>query len=47
MNGTANLIVPPRLERGDTIGLVAPAGPILNEEEFLGLLGESGIKVQE
>jgi len=49
MNGTANLIVPPRLERGDTIGLVAPAGPILKEEEFAAgvrLLQEMGFKVK-
>ncbi len=49
MNGTANLIIPTRLERGDTIGLVAPAGPILKEEEFTAgvrLLQEMGFKVK-
>ena len=49
MNGTANLIAPPRLERGDTIGIVAPAGPIIKEEEFAAgvrLLQEMGFKVK-
>lgn len=53
MNETSNfpssIILPPRLRKGDTIGLVAPAGPILNEENFhagVRLLREYGFEVK-
>lgn len=42
-------VVPPALLPGDTIGLVAPAGPLLHEEELtaaIRLLGEMGYKVR-
>lgn len=44
-----NLILPPPLKKGDTIGLVAPAGPILKEDEFAAgvkLLSEMGLHVK-
>jgi muramoyltetrapeptide carboxypeptidase len=53
MNATndppAEPLLPPRLEKGDTIAIVAPAGPILKEEEFITgvkLLRESGFEVK-
>ncbi len=42
-------ILPPRLERGDTIGLPAPAGPIRDQEQFAAgvrLLKEMGFAVK-
>jgi muramoyltetrapeptide carboxypeptidase len=53
MNATnkppAEPLLPPRLERGDTIAIVAPAGPVLKEEEFITgvkLLREAGFEVK-
>jgi muramoyltetrapeptide carboxypeptidase len=53
MNATndppAEPLLPVRLERGDTIAIVAPAGPVLKEEEFisgLNLLREAGFEVK-
>lgn len=49
MKETNDLILPPRLNRGDTIGLVAPAGPIVNEAGFTAgvrLLRETGFEVK-
>jgi muramoyltetrapeptide carboxypeptidase len=53
MNATndppAEPLLPLRLERGDTIAIVAPAGPILKEEEFIAgvkLLREAGFEVK-
>lgn len=49
MNETNNLLLPPRLERGATIGLVAPAGPLPDEEKFragIQLLSDMGYKVK-
>lgn len=53
MNETGNfpssIIIPPRLRKGDVVGLVAPAGPILNEENFhagVRMLREIGFEVK-
>lgn len=49
MKETNNLILPPSLKKGDTIGLVAPAGPVLKEDEFIAgvkLLSEMGFQVK-
>lgn len=53
MNETANhpppLVLPPRLRPGDTVGLVAPAGPLLNEETLaagIRLLRDMGFEVK-
>lgn len=48
-NFPSSIILPPRLQKGDTIGLVAPAGPILNEENFhagVSILREFGFEVK-
>lgn len=45
----SNLILPPPLKKGDTIGLIAPAGPLQNENKFIAgvkLLRESGFEVK-
>jgi muramoyltetrapeptide carboxypeptidase len=42
-------LLPLRLERGDSIAIFAPAGPVLKEEEFttgLNLLREAGLEVK-
>lgn len=44
-----NLILPPPLKKGDTIGLVAPAGPVLKEDAFVAgvkLLSEMGFQIK-
>lgn len=49
MKETSDLILPPRLNRGDTIGLLAPSGPIVDEENFAAgvrLLRETGFEVK-
>ncbi|MGV1098280.1 S66 peptidase family protein [Thiovibrio sp. JS02] len=49
MNAIAEPIRPAALKRGDTIGIVAPAGPLLNEGEFaagLKILGEMGFQTR-
>ena len=49
MNATPSVINPPRLVRGDTIGLFAPSGPVRDQEAFaagLGLLADMGFKVR-
>ncbi|MDH3360704.1 MAG: LD-carboxypeptidase [Desulfobulbaceae bacterium] len=42
-------ILPPRLKRGDTIGIIAPAGPIRDREEFnagVRIIKEMGFQVK-
>jgi muramoyltetrapeptide carboxypeptidase len=53
MNATNNRpvvsLLPPRLQRGDTIAIVAPAGPVLKEEEFIAgvkILREAGFEIK-
>lgn len=49
MTGTVDPLLPPRLLRGDTIGLVAPAGPIVEEAHFTAgvrILREFGFEVR-
>jgi len=49
MNATQTDLLPPRLERGDTIGLVAPAGPLHDREKFaagIRLIREMGFQVK-
>lgn len=49
MPATANPIIPPFLEKGDTIGLAAPAGPVMREEDFTAgvrLIKEMGFQVK-
>lgn len=49
MNDTTHKILPPRLQRGDTIGIVAPAGPIRDQEQFAAgvrLVREMGFEVK-
>lgn len=42
------MLIPPRLEKGDTIGIAAPAGPVdaADLDAGLGLLKQAGYKVQ-
>ncbi len=45
---TPEILLPPRLKRGDTFGLVAPAGPVENKEGFTAgvkLLRDMGFRV--
>ena len=49
MNATTHDILPPRLKRGDTIGIIAPAGPIRDQEQFaagIRLIREMGFEVK-
>lgn len=49
MNDTTRNILPPRLKRGDTIGIIAPAGPIRDREQFAAgvrLIKEMGFEVK-
>ncbi|MDH3393196.1 MAG: LD-carboxypeptidase [Desulfobulbaceae bacterium] len=49
MNDTTINILPPRLQRGDTIGIIAPAGPIRDREQFtagIRLIREMGFEVK-
>jgi muramoyltetrapeptide carboxypeptidase len=49
MSATNNPILPPTLQKGDTIGLIAPAGPILREDDFTAgvkILREMGFEVK-
>ncbi len=49
MKETTDLILPPRLKTGDTIGLVSPAGPVKNAELFgagVSALKNMGFKVR-
>ena len=49
MNDTTRNILPPRLQRGDTIGIIAPAGPIRDQEQFAAgvrLIREMGFEVK-
>ena len=49
MNGISDNILPPRLKRGDTIGLAAPAGPVRDREKFatgVRLIREMGFEVK-
>ncbi len=49
MNATTKTKFPPFLKNGETIGLVAPAGPVIKEEEFAAgvhLLKEMGFEVK-
>ncbi len=42
-------IFPPSIKKGDTIGLVAPAGPLINKDKFIAgirLLEKSGFRVK-
>lgn len=48
-NFPSNLIHPPPLKKGDTIGLIAPAGPLQNKDGFVAgvkLLREAGFEVK-
>ena len=49
MNATNKQTLPPSLKKGDTIGLTAPAGPILKEDDFaagIKILREMGFEVK-
>ena len=53
MNATANgmptLVLPGMLKKGDTIGLIAPAGPVQNEDDFnngVKLIRDMGFQVK-
>ena len=49
MNATLNLTLPAPLKKGDTIGIIAPAGPVRNEADFsagLKMLTELGFKTR-
>ena len=49
MNATTLNILPPRLQRGDTIGIIAPAGPIRDQEQFAAgvrVIREMGFEVR-
>lgn len=49
MNRTSETILPPFLKKGDTIAIVAPAGPVRNEAEFrhgLQILTEMGFRTR-
>lgn len=51
MSNTSKIpILPPRLRRGDTIGLIAPAGPIRRPEDFAcgcGILRDLGFNLKQ
>ncbi|MDH3394096.1 MAG: LD-carboxypeptidase, partial [Desulfobulbaceae bacterium] len=49
MNAAKHDILPPRLKRGDTIGIIAPAGPVRDQEQFaagIRVIKEMGFKVK-
>ena len=49
MIATNNPILPPGLKKGDTIGLAAPAGPVIREDDFasgIKILSEMGFEVK-